>query len=476
MEQLDYIVLFGYLVIVTGIAVWAGGKQTSAKSFFLADRTLPWWMVMLSVVATETSVLTFLSIPGLAYKTDLGFLQLALGYIIGRWVVARFLLPYYFDEGIESTYEFIRNRWGKEIQRFSSLVFMGTRILADGVRLFMTAIPLALITGWSYPFSIGIIGFFTLIYTLIGGIRAVIWADTVQFGIYLLGAGAAYYMLHNLVDGGWATIFATASAEGKLSVFHFSMGDGFIGIFKYPYQFVTAILGGMFLSMASHGTDHLMVQRLMACRDKSSGQKALIGSGLLAFVQFAIFLILGIGIWVFFEGKEMNANEVFSQFIINYLPAGLAGFIVAGIFSAAMSTLSSSINALASSTLIDWIKVSNPEKYNLKMSRLLSVFWALVLIVGASLFTDTQSPLVEVGLAIASFTYGGLLGFFTLGRLKKQFSPQSVMVGFLSSLFVMISVVSFSQIAWPWFTPIGIFTMVSVSFVLEWSLSKMELT
>lgn len=303
-----------------------------------------------------------------------------------------------------------------------------------------------------------------------------IWADTVQFGIYLLGAGAAYYMLHNLVDGGWATIFATASAEGKLSVFHFSMGDGFIGIFKYPYQFVTAILGGMFLSMASHGTDHLMVQRLMACRDKSSGQKALIGSGLLAFVQFAIFLILGIGIWVFFEGKEMNSNEVFSQFIINYLPAGLAGFIVAGIFSAAMSTLSSSINALASSTLIDWIKVSNPEKYNLKMSRLLSVFWALVLIVGASLFTDTQSPLVEVGLAIASFTYGGLLGFFTLGRLKKQFSPQSVMVGFLSSLFVMISVVSFSQIAWPWFTPIGIFTMVSVSFVLEWSLSKMELT
>lgn len=463
MHPVDLIVLFSYLAIVTGIALWAGGKQTSAQSFFLADRNLPWWMIMFSVVATETSVLTFLSIPGLAYVTDLGFLQLAMGYILGRILVAKFLLPRYFEQGIESTYEFIGGRWGVNVQKFTSLIFLVTRILADGVRLFMVAIPLALITGWSYLFSIFVIGIFTLIYTLVGGIRSVIWADSLQFMIYLFGGITVYFVLSHLVGGGWPVIFQTALDEGKLQFLHFS-GT----ITNNPYHFVTGILGGMFLSMASHGTDHLMVQRLMASRNVKDGQKALIGSGFLVFFQFAIFLVLGVGLWVFYEGIEKNSNEVFSTFIIEHLPVGLAGFIVAGIFSAAMSTLSSSINALASSTMTDWIKSSSPEKYNLKVSRILSVFWALVLIGGASLFTGIENPLVEIGLSIASFTYGGLLGFFILGSLKKRFSPESVVSGFVISLLVMSFVIKFTIIAWPWYTLIGVTAMLIDSFFVQW--------
>ncbi len=463
MQQVDFIVLFAYLILVVGISAWAGRRQTSASSFFLGDRNLPWWMVMFSVVATETSVLTFLSIPGVAYNSDLGFLQLAFGYIIGRWVIAQALLPHYFHEGIESTYEFIRNRWGSFVQRFASLVFLGTRILADGVRLFMTAIPLSLITGWSYPLSIAVIGLFTLIYTLIGGIRSVIWADSIQFGIYLLGAVAVFVVLDSLISGGWPAIFATAADNGKLTMVHFTFDSGFAGIIEHPYQFLTAVIGGMFLSMASHGTDHLMVQRLLSCRGIKGAQKALVGSGILAFIQFAIFLTLGAGIWVFFEGRTMKADEVFSTFIIDHLPMGLTGFIVAGIFSAAMSTLSSSINALASSTMTDWFKGSRPDRYNIATSRLLSVFWAVVLVGGAMLFTSEDTPLVEVGLSIASFTYGGLLGFFYLGRKAPEIHRYSVTFGFTMALLVMITVVKFTSVAWPIYTAIGLTSMVLAS-------------
>lgn len=468
MRPLDTVVLIAYLAGVTGIAVWAGRKQASAQSYFLGNRNLPWGMIMLSLVATETSVLTFLSIPGVAYLTDLGFLQLALGYIVGRWIVARFLLPRYFEQGLESTYEFVRNRWGTGTQKFASLVFLITRVMGDGVRLFMTAIPVSLITGWPYPLSIAVIGVATLVYTLVGGIRSVIWADSLQFAIYLAGAVIGFAVLNSAVDGGWGAIFHTAEQAGKLKFFHFGPGLEGESFLSEKYHFLTAVGGGMFLSIASHGTDHLMVQRLLASRDARSGQKALVGSGFMVFFQFALFMILGTGLWVYYGGKGMAPDRVFSTFIVESLPAGVSGFLLAGIFSAAMSTLSSSINSLASSTMTDWIKTSWPRRHTLRVSRALSVFWAVVLMGGASLFTSQENPLVEVGLTIASFTYGGLLGFFVLGRLKWNFPPPTVIAGFLFSLAVMGGVIGLTDVAWPLYTIIGLFTMLGVSFTASW--------
>lgn len=462
MESVDTLILVIYLSTVAGIAVWAGRKQNSAESYFLGNRNLPWGMIMLSLVATETSVLTFLSVPGVAYVSDLGFLQLAIGYIIGRWVVSRFLLPGYFEQGLESTYEFIRNRWGSGTQKFASLIFLVTRVLADGVRLFMTAIPVSLITGWPYISSIMVIGVATLIYTLVGGIRSVVWADSLQFVIYLAGGFLALMVLNSAVDGGWGTIFHVAGGAGKLRFLHFEAGSFSGG----GYHFLTAVVGGMFLSIASHGTDHLMVQRLLASRDARSGQKALVGSGFLVFLQFTLFMILGAGLWVFYGGADIQPDRVFSTFIVESLPVGVSGLVLAAIFSAAMSTLSSSINSLASSTMTDWIKGLWPLRQNLRTSRALSVFWALVLMGGASLFTSQENPLVEVGLTIASFTYGGLLGFFVLGRLKRDFHPAAVITGFLASLAAMVGVISLTTVAWPWYTVIGLFTMLVVSFAV----------
>ncbi|MDP7716093.1 MAG: sodium:solute symporter, partial [Candidatus Marinimicrobia bacterium] len=316
------------------------------------------------------------------------------------------------------------------------------------------------ITGWSYGVSIAVIAGFTLIYTILGGIRSVVWADSIQFIIYIMGAFVSISLLNSLVDGGWSTIFSEARAAGKFAVFQ--GGDPV----THQYHFVTAIMGGMFLSLASHGTDHLMVQRLMAARNVEAGQRALIGSGFMAIFQFFLFLLVGTGIWVFNNGVHMNSNEVFSTFIIDNLPVGLKGLIVAAIFSAAMSTLSSSINALASSTMTDWIKWLAPDRYNLTTSRFLSLIWTVVLAGGATLFTSTEGPLVEIGLAIASFTYGGLLGFFLLGRMKAEFPASSVIAGFVASIAAMVVVVRFTAVAWPWYTIIGLSVMVATSVVM----------
>ena len=462
MQAFDFIVLFLYLVIVSVVSLLGSGKQNSTRSFFLAEKNISWWMIMLSVVATETSVLTFLSIPGISYNSNFGFLQLAIGYVIGRWFVACFLLPLYFEEGLESTYEFLFNRWGVKVQRTGSFVFQITRILSDGVRLFMTAIPMALITGWSYPMSILVIVVFTLFYTILGGIKAVVWADSIQFVFYIIGAFITIGVLGLGVEGGWMSILSNASREGKLLVVE---GGNFL---NYPYHFITALIGGMFLSLASHGTDHLMVQRLLSARNLKDSQKALIGSGFLALFQFGLFLIIGTGIWAFYEGKTMNSNDVFSSFIIDGLPIGIKGLIVASIFSAAMSSLSSSINALASTIMSDWIKSIMPQKYNLTNSRFISIICGLIIAFSALLFTSTNDPLVEVGLTIASFTYGGLLGFFVLGLSRIKFTSFSVIAGLLSSILLMIIIVVFTPIAWPWYSLIGLSLMVLVSTLIKW--------
>ncbi|HCI16324.1 MAG TPA: hypothetical protein DE027_05785, partial [Candidatus Marinimicrobia bacterium] len=299
--SLDMKVLFGYIGLIVLIGVIAGINQRDTKSYFLGSGKISWLMISFSVVATETSVLTFLSIPGVAYLTNFGFLQVAMGYIIGRVVVAWIFLPLYYKEGIQSTYEFIGNKWGIDFQRFVSTIFMVMRILADGVRLFMTAIPLTLITGWTFGTSIAIIGLFTLIYTLIGGIRSVVYTDTIQFILYIFGAILTFNVINDLIPGGLESIKSILGEADKFSVFQ-GFSSSLADLLTRPYNFIAAVLGGFLLSMASHGTDHLMVQRLLSAGSIRNGQKALVLSGFLVFIQFAIFLFLGASMWVLYDG------------------------------------------------------------------------------------------------------------------------------------------------------------------------------
>jgi SSS family transporter len=415
---------------------------------------VPWWAICFTVVATETSTLTFLSIPGVAYMGSLVFLQLTLGYLIGRVVVSAVLIPAYYAGSLTTAYALLERRFGLVVRRFTSGIFMITRLLADSVRLFATAIPLALITGWAYPTSIAVIGVLTLIYTYAGGIKAVVWVDALQMGLYLLGALATAVAIQVLVPGGWPSVLATAAEAGKLDVIDLSFD------LSITYTLWAGVLGGAVFTMASHGTDQLIVQRLLTCRDMRSSQKALVGSGVVVIFQFLVFLVLGLGLWVFYGGRAFQtSDEIFPLFIVEQLPPGLTGLVIAGVFAAAMSSLSSSINSLASAAAYDYwapmVGAQDDEVRLLRAGRAFSLLWAGLLILGATLFIplSRETAAVEVALGVASLVYGGLLGAFALGVLTKRPGQAAAIIGIASGIGVVTLLRD--QMAWPWYALVG---------------------
>ncbi len=443
---IDLAIVFAYLAGVTLLGAWLGKKQTSTADYFLGGRDLPWLAVCLSVVATETSTLTFISIPGLAYLTNLNFLQLATGYLIGRVVIALVLLPRYYRGEMQTAYHLLGNRFGPRMRSFSSIVFQLTRLLADGVRLFATAIPLHIITGWNYGTSIMVIALVTILYTFIGGIRAVVWLDVLQWSVYITGAVLALVLILGRLPQGWASVVAAAAPGHKLAILELGLDRSLKEFFTINYTLLSGLLGGAFLSMASHGTDQLIVQRLLTCRDLRSSQKALIGSGVVVLIQFALFLTLGLALYAYYQGAAMRSDEVLPRFIVEGLPHGLSGIIIAGIFAAAMGNLSGSLNSLASSSMLDLYKPlrgkreSSPSR-DLVISRSFTVMWGLVFIFSAMFFTDNKNPVVELGLAIASFTYGGLLGTFFLGITNRRAQEDEGLLAMWSAIFFMVWII-----------------------------------
>ena len=457
LTTLDLTVLVLYLGGVTLWGAWLGRGQTGGSDYFLGRRELPWWAVMLSVVATETSTLTFLSIPGVSYLGTLTFLQLTFGYLIGRVVVASLLLPAYYRGDLTTAYGLLQHRFGMGARRFTSGVFMVTRLLADSVRLFATAIPLALVTGWPYALSILAIALITVIYTYAGGIRAVVWVDVVQMVLYLGGGIVALIALQGLVDGGWGSIFAAAGEAGKLTVIDPSTDPGI------PYTIWAGILGGGFLTLGSHGTDQLIVQRLLTCRTVRDGRRALIGSGFAVVLQYALFLLIGLGLWAFYQGRPFDrTDEIFARFIVDELPAGITGLLIAGVFAAAMSSLSSTINSLASATAYDfWAPAAGIEDDAriLRAGKLFTIVWAVLLVGAAIIFIELSegNTAVEVALAVASLVYGGLVGAFLLGIFSTRADQRSVIFGMGAGILTVTLIWAFARqsIAWPWFVPIG---------------------
>jgi SSS family transporter len=466
---LDLVVLIAYLLAVTAWGAWLGRGQEGGTDYFLGSRSLPWFAVMLSVVATETSTLTFLSVPGVAYAGSLVFLQLTLGYFLGRIVVATLLLPRYYAGALTTAYELLETRFGLGARRFTSAIFMVTRLLADSVRLFATAIPLALITGWPYPVSIAVIGVLTLVYTYFGGIKAVVWVDAVQMGLYLFGAVVAIVAIQLAVPDGWGAVLDMSAAAGKLQVLDFSLDR------TVTYTFFAGLFGGAALTMASHGTDQLIVQRLLTCTDQRSAQKALIGSGAMVIVQFMLFLMVGLGLWAFYGGRTFDStDEIFATFIVEQLPPGLTGLLIAGVFAAAMSSLSSSINSLASATAYDYwapmVGARDDEARILRAGKIFTLVWAGLLIGGAILFIPLSqgTSAVEVALGVASLVYGGLLGAFALGVFTERPGQISAMVG----VAVGIGTVTLlrDQMAWPWYVLVG----ATVTFATGWLVGLIE--
>ncbi len=482
---LDWVIVVLYLVGVLIFGIIAGGRQRNTIDYFLGARQIPWLAVCFAVVATETSALTFLSIPGVAYATNLNFLQLTFGYIVGRIIVSFLLLPAYYKGELATAYQFLGIRFGKKIRNFASIVFMLTRLAADGVRLFTTAIPLAIIlkssdkfANWSeaqiYVFSIAIISFITFLYTFVGGVRAVIWMDVVQMFIYIGGAIASIIFLLTKIDGGISHVLSF-SAE-KFKIINWGFDKPLKEFFSEPYTLFASLIGGAFLSMASHGADQLIVQRLLTANSLKNSQKALITTGFIIALQFFMFLFLGLMLYTFYNGEKMNPNEVFAHFIVNYMPSGISGLIVAGLFAAAMSTLAGSMSSLASSAMMDIYKPyfgkETDERKELLVSRIITAVWAVLLVGSAIFFMGTKKTVVELALSIASFTYGGLLGSFLLGILFKKVDEIDAIIGFIFGIVIMIYVILNTKIAWTWHTLIGAGTAIIVGNVVWFIRSK----
>jgi SSS family solute:Na+ symporter len=488
LDALDFVVITAYLVGITLLGVYVGRRQRDSKDYFVADRSIPWWAVMFSIVASETSALTFISIPGLAYTTNLGFLEIATGYLVGRIVLAYTLLPRYYEGNLVTAYALLEQRFGLATRRFTSIVFMATRGMADSVRVFATAVPIALIIGpllpraAVMPVAVLVLGTLTVLYTIKGGMRAVVWTEIVQASVYLIGGLAAAILAGHLVTGGWSAIVSTASAAGKLRMINWST------TLTDPNTMFAGIIGGAFLSMASHGADQLIVQRLLSSRSLKDARMAVIGSGVAVIIQFALFLMLGIGLWAFYQNKPFpTPDAIFPTFIVDQMPHGLVGLLLAAVLAATMSTHSGAINSLAAASTHDiYLPLTGRSKDDantLRVGRIFALIWGIVLTGGALLFPQNQkTPVVVIALSIASFTYGGLLGGFFLAIFWPRARQRDAILGMSVGIAVM-SVIVFakqisaavpawadalkpvSQIAYPWYVLIGTLITLTVAIL-----------
>ena len=462
MQPIDLAIVILFLAGNTLFGLWHGKSNKSTGDYFIGSHKLPWVVSMLSIVASETSVLTFVSVPGLAYRGDWTFLQLAMGYIVGRILVSQILLPLYFKHGVSSIYEVIGIRFGPEMQKVAAVVFLVTRTLGDAIRFLAAGVVVQVVTGWSLPLSVIIIGSVTLVYTLSGGIKAVVWLESFQFGLYLLGGLLSIGFIMLSMGSALPTLLTSLQTSGKLAIINPDPH-----IFTHPFAFFSAFIGGVLLSLSSHGVDHMMVQRVLGCRNLGSAKKAMIGSGFFVFFQFSVFLCAGSMIYLFMHGAPLQKDREFAFFIVHYLPAGLKGFLIAGVLSAAMSTHSSAINALASSTVNDLLG----GRASLAGSRVISFAWAIVLIIIALMFDESNDAIVTLGLEIASFTYGGLLGLFLLSKSRKTFRPLSLASGLVASMAIVF-LLKFLGLAWTWYITVSVLVNLIITVGIETIISS----
>lgn len=480
-STIDYVVLLLYLVGITVFGMMFRKSQRTVKDYFIGAKKTNWLVISLSIVATETSTLTLVGVPALAYQItarpeqggSFTYLQVVFGYIVARIIISLLFIPAYFQGDLLTAYELLKNRFGVQTKNFAASLFLVMRALAEGVRVFAASLVLSAVIGASLPnlphlwlWSIIIVGLLTLIYTFEGGIAAVIWTDLIQLVIYIGGSLLAAYQLLRLVPGGWSTIAADAQAANKLQLLSFSWD------FSVPFTFWAGLLGGTFLTMASHGTDQLLVQRLLTCKDKVDSQKALIFSGFVVLFQFALFLTIGIMLYSYYRAYPMttplsNNDQVFPTFIVERLPHGISGLVIAAIFAAAMSNLSGSLNSLSSTTALDFYKpLINPrgsDEQLLKLSRWFTAAWGIILILIA-IVSRNWGSVFTVGLTIASLVYGPMLGAFLLGVLTKRANQKGVMAGMAFSLAFMLGIKFYTSIAWTWYVLMGTVVCLAIGY------------
>ena len=461
-RPLDLAIVIIYLLAVTALGLRFRKQQHNARDYFLGGRTAPWWALAFSIVATETSTLTIIGTPALAYSTNLTFLQLVFGYVLGRFLISLLLLPGYFRGEFLTAYGVIEKRFGPRMRAIAAATFLCTRILAEGVRIAAIALVVSVTLGTSERLAVFIVITLTVLYTLEGGMRAVIWTDVAQFLLYLTGSIVTLFFLLHRIPGGWSEVTQVAAAHGnKLQILNFSRD------LAAKYTIWSGVIGGAFLTLGSHGTDQTIVQRLLAARNQKDSRRALIASGFLVLFQFTVFLLIGIFLFVFAQHTALlapgeSSDRLLPIFLVRELPAGLAGLLLASILAVAMSNASGSLNSLAASSVLDFavLRGGQPKTENfLPLAKRMTLIWGLILVFLALL---RWGPLLEAGLTVSSLTMGCLVGLFLLGTFDSRAHATGALTGMAAGLLAVLFVFHFTHIAFTWYVMIGTCTTFAV--------------
>ncbi|MCP5118961.1 MAG: sodium/solute symporter [bacterium] len=476
MRYLDLAVIVAYLLGITWFGARFRHSQRSLRDYFLGGRSAPWWAICFSIVSTETSTLTIIGTPALAYAGNLGFLQVVFGYLVGRIVIAVLFLPHYFRGEMYTAYELMEVRFGERLRKVTAGLFLVLRALAEAVRVFAVAIVISVVLGTGEVLSIFLILCLTLLYVSQGGMKAVIWTDVIQMILYVVGGLLSLVYIVGLIDGGWRQLFADAAGAGKLRLFDFDF-ELTAAFFRRKYTFWAGLIGGGFLATASHGTEQLLVQRLLAARSQADSRKALLVSWVVVLFQFVLFLVVGLALWVYYRQAGLTppatTDRLYPEFIWQELPIGLAGLLVAAILAAAMSTLSSSLSSLASTTLIDFYLplrrragAEPSEAATLALGRYATLAWGVVLF-GVGLLARQWGSVLEAGLSVASVLYGSLLGVFLLGILPRRVGEPAGIAGMIAGFATMMLVKFGTSIAWTWYVVIGAVVTFAVGYAVS---------
>lgn len=455
LNWVDYAVIAAYVLGLTAFGTWFGQFQKNTRDYFLTGRSVPWWAICFTVVATETSAVTFIGVPAAAYTGNMVFLQLALGYVVGRVLVSVLLLPAYFRGDVMTSYQLLEARFGPVVRSAGAGIFLFTRSLADGIRLFTTALVIAVVTGIPVTWTVVLLGSAMIVYTMYGGSAAVIWTDVVQMFVYLGGALVIATALLMQIDGGWSAVVAAGGAANKFQIFDWSTD------LSITYTFWAGLVGGLALAMATHGTDQFLVQRLLGARNAREAGKGLILSGVLVLLQFALFLLIGVMLFTYYQQVPVpamltRADEILPIYIVTALPRGVAGFIVAAIVAAALSP---SINAMAATTVNDvylrWVNPTADEHTVMRLSYRATFFWGMAQLLIALACQWMTRSVLDAGLSILSLTAGPLLGAFLVGLASSRVGEVAMLIGMGVGVVLLGLVWALTPVAWTWYAFIG---------------------
>jgi SSS family solute:Na+ symporter len=467
LNGIDYAVVFAYLVAITIFGSRFARFQRTTGDYFLSGRTVPWWAICFTVVATETSTLTFIGVPAAAYAGNMTFLQLAAGYVVGRIIVSVMFLPAYFRGELVTSYQLLQQRFGTAVKTVAAGLFLVTRSLADGIRLFATALVIAIVTGVPVSITIVVLGAAMIWYTMRGGVAAVIWTDVVQMFVYVTGALIVLVAVWQKIPGGVDDIIGIGSAAGRFAVLDWSADP------RRVYTIWSGLIGGIALTLATHGTDQFLVQRLLSARSPGEASRGLILSGVLVFAQFVLFLTIGIMLFVYNEQTHFAAgilrpDEILPRFIGTALPHGAIGFIVAAIVAAALSP---SLNAMAATTINDFYQpymgAATTDATLLRLSRGATLAWGLVQVGVALAAQSMRQSVLDAGLSVLSLTTGPVLGAFVVGVLTRRVGSAAVLTGMFAGAAVVCTAWWTGALAWTWYTFVGATVTSAVAVVVD---------